>query len=118
MFRLLFETKGSLLDDLQLLITLQTSQATSKAVSQQLITAEATEEEIDVARGLYRPSAHRATILFFVLFDLGQIDPMYQFSMDSYLLLFTLSIQKSPKAQELEQRIQNLNDYHTYAVYR
>ena len=43
---------------------------------------------------------------------------MYQFSLDSYITLFNLSIEKSPKSGRLEERINNLNEYHTYAVYR
>lgn len=57
-------------------------------------------------------------ILFFVLNDMGSIDPMYQFALDSYTLLFDLSIDKSPKSAELDERIVALNDYHTYAVYK
>ncbi|XP_049764343.1 dynein axonemal heavy chain 2 [Schistocerca cancellata] len=118
LLRLLYETKGSLLDDLQLLITLQTSQATSVSVNEQLKVAETTETEIDAAREGYRPCARRASILFFVLNDMSQIDPMYQFSLDAYTSLFTMSIEKSKKSEDLEQRISFLNDYHTYAVYR
>lgn len=54
-----------------------------------------TEEKINVAREAYRPCAKRAAILFFVLSDLGGIDNMYQFSLDSYVTLFNLSINKS-----------------------
>lgn len=66
----------------------------------------------------YRPCAQRASILFFVLNDMGRIDPMYQFSLDAYIELFMLSIEKSSRSSKLEERINNLNDYHTYAVYR
>lgn len=66
----------------------------------------------------YRECATRASILFFVLNDMAQIDPMYQFSLDSYLSLFTSSIEKSKKSDVLEDRIRFLNEYHTYAVYR
>jgi hypothetical protein len=48
--RLLNESKGSLLDDEQLVNTLQSSKATSQEVSEQLITSETTEAKIDAAR--------------------------------------------------------------------
>uniref|UniRef100_A0A3B4XCT3 Dynein heavy chain region D6 P-loop domain-containing protein n=1 Tax=Seriola lalandi dorsalis TaxID=1841481 RepID=A0A3B4XCT3_SERLL len=48
--------------------------------------------------------------------DMGRIDPMYQFSLDAYINLFNLSIEKSKRSHKLEERITNLNDYHTYAV--
>ena len=66
----------------------------------------------------YRPCAQRASILFFVLNDMGKIDPMYQFSLDAYIDLFNNWIEKSQRGPNLEIRIQNLNDYHTYAVYK
>ncbi|XP_040202767.1 dynein heavy chain 2, axonemal [Rana temporaria] len=116
--RLLNEATGSLLDDVQLANTLQTSKVTATEVSEQLESSEETEEKIDLAREAYRPCAQRAALLFFVLNDLGRIDPMYQFSLDSYIDLFHLSIDKSKRSSNLDERIANLNEYHTYAVYR
>ncbi|KAK3546101.1 hypothetical protein QTP70_022875 [Hemibagrus guttatus] len=116
--RLLNEATGSLLDDVQLVNTLQTSKVTATEVSEQLQTSEQTEVKIDTAREAYRPCAQRASILFFVLNDMGRIDPMYQFSLDAYISLFNLSIEKSHRSYKLEERIANLNDYHTFAVYR
>lgn len=66
----------------------------------------------------YRPCAQRASILFSILNEMGRIDPMYQFSLDAYIELFNLSIKKSKRSHKLEERIENLNTYHTYAVYR
>uniref|UniRef100_A0A2K5XKM5 Dynein axonemal heavy chain 2 n=1 Tax=Mandrillus leucophaeus TaxID=9568 RepID=A0A2K5XKM5_MANLE len=116
--RLLNEATGSLLDDVQLVNTLQTSKITATEVTEQLETSETTEINIDLAREAYRPCAQRASILFFVLNDMGCIDPMYQFSLDAYISLFILSIDKSHRSNKLEDRIDYLNDYHTYAVYR
>ncbi|KOB66652.1 putative dynein axonemal heavy chain-like protein, partial [Operophtera brumata] len=58
----------------------------------------------------YVPVAVRASVLFFALNDLSRIDPMYQFSLDAYIDLFTYSIDRSPKSTELEDRINNLNE--------
>nr|XP_046242172.1 dynein axonemal heavy chain 2 isoform X2 [Scatophagus argus] len=116
--RLLSEATGSLLDDVQLVNTLQTSKATATEVSEQLETSEQTEIDIDSAREAYRPCAQRASILFSILNNMGCIDPMYQFSLDAYINLFNLSIKKSKRSRKLKERITNLNDYHTYAVYR
>lgn len=66
----------------------------------------------------YRACAKRASILFFVLTDMARIDPMYQFSLDSYISIFTMSIEKSKKTDVLADRIGYLNDYHTYSIYR
>ena len=48
--RLLNDAQGSLLDDEQLVNTLQVSKVTSNEVTQQLIVSEETEEKIDTAR--------------------------------------------------------------------
>ena len=80
--------------------------------------AEATAKQIEVAAAAYKPCSVRAAILYFVLNDLAGVDPMYQFSLDAYNDLFLISIQKSTKNDKLEERIKNLNDYHTYAVYK
>ncbi|KAJ8964947.1 hypothetical protein NQ314_004502, partial [Rhamnusium bicolor] len=117
LLRLLNETRGSLLEDAELFNTLQTSKAISEAVKKSLEVSEKTEVQIDTAREGYRPCAKRAAILFFVLNDMGRIDPMYQFALDSYILLFINSINRSPKAVHLNERIAALNEYHTYSVY-
>lgn len=116
--RMLNESRGSLLDDDELFSTLQTSKQTSALVTISLSTAETTEIDIDIAREEYRPCAKRAAILFFVLMSMSQIDPMYQFSLDAYNGLFVLSIERSSKKAEIVERIESLNQYHTYAVYK
>jgi dynein heavy chain len=80
--------------------------------------SEETEREIDNAREGYRPCSKRAALLFFVLNDMSLIDPMYQFSLEAYISLFNISIDKSPKSSDLNERIDALNNYHTYALYR
>ncbi|MGB1600606.1 MAG: ATP-binding protein, partial [Promethearchaeia archaeon] len=115
---LLSSATGSLLDDDELVTVLQSSKTISIDVTEQLRVAEETKITIDGARESYRPSAFRASILYFVLNDLGLVDPMYQFALDSYVVLFLQSISKSPKADKIEERLKGLNDYHTYAVYQ
>ena len=107
-----------MLDNVELVDTLEVSKQTSKEVTESLQNSESTEIKIDAAREGYRPSAQRASILFFVLYDLGKVDPMYQFALDSYIDLFNLSIEKSQRSNKLEERIDKMNDYHTFAVYR
>ncbi|KAK1122720.1 Dynein heavy chain 2, axonemal [Melipona bicolor] len=117
-YSLLNVAGDTLLDDLNLLSTLQSSKTTSTSIEESLIVSEQTEKEIDLAREEYRPCAHRAAILFFVLNDMSLIDPMYQFALDAYITLFMLSIEKSSRSVKFSERIENLNEYHTYAVYK
>ncbi|KAJ3079413.1 Dynein heavy chain 2, axonemal [Rhizoclosmatium hyalinum] len=115
---LLSTAQGSLLDDEKLVNTLQSSKSIAEEVTQQLVVSEQTEKRIDAAREGYRPSAKRASILYFVLNDLATVDPMYQFSLDAYVDLFEKSIGKSKRFEDLGERITSLNEYHTYAVYK
>ncbi len=115
---LLATAQGSLLDDEKLVNTLQSSKTISEEVTMQLAVSEQTEKRIDIAREGYRPAAQRASILYFVLNDISSVDPMYQFSLDSYIELFEKSISKAKKFEEISERIISLNEYHTYSVYK
>ncbi|OQR83321.1 dynein heavy chain [Achlya hypogyna] len=122
--RLLSAAKGSLLDDESLVNTLNASKSTSEEVSSQLVVSEETERKIDAARMGYVAVAVRSSTLYFVLNDMTKVDPMYQFSLDSYVDLFKESIAKSRSARQtltltddLSERIAAINEFHTYAVY-
>lgn len=56
-------------------------------------------------------------MLYFILNDLDKVNPMYQYSLDFYMAIFKSSIKKSIAADHLHERLTNLNNYHTYAVY-
>jgi dynein heavy chain len=118
--RLLSESTGSLLDDAELVNTLQASKVTSEEVTAQLKVSEETEIQIDSARAGYRSAAIRASLAYFILDDMSRVDPMYQFSLDSYVDLFNQSIDAS-KVSGIEIpvhiRCDNVNNFHTLAVY-
>lgn len=120
---LLSKASGSLLDNIELIDSLTRSKNTSEEVTASLKIAESTGAEIERAAAAYAPVATRACILYFTLYSLADIDPMYQFSLDAYTTLFDASITKSKRnssvdASDVEERLKVLNDYHTYAVYR
>lgn len=50
------------------------------------------EEEISRQSELYRSVAKRAALIYFVLADLGNVDPMYQYSLQWFIGLFVRSI--------------------------
>lgn len=109
---------GSLLDNVELINTLDASKTTWEEVNAMLAAAEETSRKIESTSQQYRPCSVRASLLFFVLADLSRVDGMYQFSLDAYTDLFSLSITDSPKSDMLLERIRQLNDYHTYAMYK
>jgi dynein heavy chain len=82
---------------------------------------EETNAKIDKAREAYRPAAMRASLLFFVMVDLASIDSMYQYSVDSYLERFRMSVKrlaKEKKATEIADRVSLLNSIQFENVYR
>lgn len=55
--------------------------------------------------------------MFFSIVDLSVVDPMYQYSLQWFSQLFGSSIDNSPKSNEVQQRIKNLNDFFTLNLY-
>eukprot|EP01059_Diplonema_ambulator_P010461 TRINITY_DN204_c1_g2_i3.p1 TRINITY_DN204_c1_g2~~TRINITY_DN204_c1_g2_i3.p1 ORF type:complete len:3050 (+),score=1214.76 TRINITY_DN204_c1_g2_i3:4746-13895(+) len=122
--KLLSEADDSLLDDVNLIDTLQSSKQTAIEISHKLKEGEVTAERIKEAREQYRDCAQRASILYFVLCDLCFIDNMYQFALDAYVVLFEKSIKGSAevhgmhgRSEPVANRVKLLNDWHTRCVY-
>ena len=115
--KMLFESEGNILDNEELVNTLNDSKTTSQAISGRLAEAEKTEANITIAREKYRPVAAKGSIMYFVVADLGLIDPMYQFSLRYFTQLFNVTIENSEKASDLEKRLEILLRQTTIAVY-
>lgn len=78
---MLFSSGDNILDNEALIESLNDSKETSAIIATRLIDSEKTEIEITTARDKYRSVATRGSVLFFVVASLGEIDPMYQFSL-------------------------------------
>uniref|UniRef100_F7FUV5 Dynein axonemal heavy chain 6 n=1 Tax=Ornithorhynchus anatinus TaxID=9258 RepID=F7FUV5_ORNAN len=77
--KMLFTTEGNILDNEELINTLQESKAGE--IFTILQEAEATEQMINTAREKYRPVATQGSVMYFVIASLSDIDPMYQYSL-------------------------------------
>jgi dynein heavy chain len=115
--KMLSNSKGNILDDEELIQTLNQSKVTSADIMERVKMAEETELQINTAREKYRPVALRGSILYFVLANLSEIDPMYQFSLRYFKNLFTTCIQQTAKQDDLEQHIALLCDNITTTVF-
>lgn len=113
---LLSNSTGNILDDTVLIDTLAQSKVTSEEIKEKMREAAEIEKEVEVQSELYRPVATRASLLYFVIADLGEVDPMYQYSLQWFTALFIRGIGNAGGAT-LDIRIANLNDYTTYSVY-
>uniref|UniRef100_A0A8P4KSK9 AAA+ ATPase domain-containing protein n=1 Tax=Dicentrarchus labrax TaxID=13489 RepID=A0A8P4KSK9_DICLA len=105
--KLLFTSEGNILDNEELVQTLQKSKVN---LTSSIKEAEATELMINSARERYRPVATRGSVLYFVIASLSEIDPMYQFSLKYFKQLFNSTIETSEKSSVLEERLQILLD--------
>jgi dynein heavy chain len=114
---LLANSQGNILDDTVLIETLAQSKITSEAIKAAMVEAAEIEKEIAQQSELYRPSAKRASLLYFVIADLGFVDPMYQYSLQWFTMLFIRGIQSAAPANEVGQRVLNLNDFFTNSIY-
>ena len=79
--KMLAESTGMVLDDVELITTLEESKIKAKEVEKDLEANSIVEEEINRARNSYLPVAIRGTILYFVIAKLCFIEPMYEFSL-------------------------------------
>ncbi|BFZ25685.1 hypothetical protein BsWGS_28724 [Bradybaena similaris] len=115
--KLLFESEGNILDNVQLIDVLNESKVTSGVIKQRLTEAEATEEKISQAREKYRVVAERGSVMYFVVADMGEVDPMYQFSLKYFKQLFNMTIETSEKSRDLATRLKTCLDETTKCIY-
>ncbi|XP_019625905.1 PREDICTED: LOW QUALITY PROTEIN: dynein heavy chain 6, axonemal-like [Branchiostoma belcheri] len=85
---LLQKSEGHILDDQDLIETLQRSKKMSAEITQRVGQSEETEKNINQARQKYLPVATRGAVLYFVLADLAMVDVMYQFSLPWFQRMF------------------------------
>eukprot|EP00930_Biecheleria_cincta_P014239 TRINITY_DN1233_c0_g1_i1.p1 TRINITY_DN1233_c0_g1~~TRINITY_DN1233_c0_g1_i1.p1 ORF type:complete len:4262 (-),score=887.85 TRINITY_DN1233_c0_g1_i1:333-13118(-) len=116
--RLLATSEGDVLEDDTLVDKVTESKAVSDDIASKREVAVVTEAKIDAARESYRPVAYRASVLFFCIVELTNIDPMYQYSLQWFQKLFTISIDNSKKTDDLEERLEILKNFFTEALYQ
>ncbi|XP_074052253.1 dynein axonemal heavy chain 6 isoform X2 [Macrotis lagotis] len=103
--KMLFTSEGNILDNEELINTLQDSKITSGAIKNRLQEAESTEKMINAAREKYRPVATQGSVMYFVIASLSEIDPMYQYSLKYFKQLFNSTIEGSEHTDNLQQRL-------------
>lgn len=117
LLRELAQSQGNMLDNMELIQTLEETKTKATEVSEKLKLGAKTAIDIDKLRDGYRPAARRGAILFFILADLSTINTMYQYSLDAYLGVFELSLKKSMPDAILQKRLKNIMDTLTHNIY-
>lgn len=107
----------NILEDESGVAVLSASKTLSDEITAKQKVAEETEVKIDAARQGYVPVADRAQVLFFCVSDLGNIEPMYQYSLPWFVDLFVRSIAASEKSDDLAERLEHLKSHFQYSLY-
>ncbi|XP_056113379.1 dynein axonemal heavy chain 10 [Rhinichthys klamathensis goyatoka] len=117
LLRELATSTGNMLDNVELIQTLEETKSKASEVFEKLKLAEKTAIDIDTLRDGYRPAAKRGAVLFFVLAEMALVNSMYQYSLASFLEVFDLSLSKSLPNTILPNRLKNIMDTLTQNVY-
>ncbi|XP_001850815.2 dynein heavy chain 6, axonemal [Culex quinquefasciatus] len=115
--KLLYSSKGNILDDEELVDALNESKETSIIIADRLIETEKTEMAIAATREKYRVLASRGAVLYFVVSSLAEIDPMYQFSLRYFSHVYCSVIAKPHAKMELPERLATLQEDVTFTVF-
>uniref|UniRef100_A0A1I8M0L3 Dynein heavy chain n=1 Tax=Musca domestica TaxID=7370 RepID=A0A1I8M0L3_MUSDO len=98
----------NVLDDHELVSNLESTKQTVDEIELKVNEARITTLQIDEARNMYRTAAKRASILYFVLSDLSRINPIYRFSLKSFMQVFKQAIVSAPQHRVNERRVASL----------
>lgn len=110
LLRELSSSQGNILDNQELIATLENTKAKAVEIQGKLQQAEQTKDDISVARSVYKPVAKRGSILYFAEAGLATINSMYEISLDSFLLVFRAALGIARKDSNLDHRLQNMID--------
>nr|CAD7461021.1 unnamed protein product [Timema tahoe] len=117
LLRELSTSTGNMLDNVELIQTLENTKTKATEVSSKLELAMSTAKDIDLLRDGYRSVAKRGAILFFVLSDMAVVNSMYQYALSAYLGVFTYSLRKALPDTSQGKRLSNIINTLTANVY-
>ncbi|XP_032902051.1 dynein heavy chain 11, axonemal [Amblyraja radiata] len=109
--------EGNFLGDTDLVEKLESTKLTAAEIEQKVNEAKENELKINEARERYRPAAARASLLYFIINDLRKMNPIYQFSLKAFNIVFNKAIERTEQSEDLKERVANLTDCITYSVF-
>ncbi|KAL3142804.1 hypothetical protein ABBQ38_003103 [Trebouxia sp. C0009 RCD-2024] len=115
--RILSASEGNILEDESAISVITEAKTLGNEISLKQKVAEQTEAQIEAARTAYKPCGDYTAILFFCISDLGNIDPMYQYSLPWFVNLFSSSIAAAAKSEGVAVRLANIQEHFTYSLY-
>merc|ERR1712187_13779 len=113
----LANAEGEILDDTELILSLEEAKKTSDEVKDKVAFAQDTEAKINETSEYYRPTGARGSLLFFMLCDLCKMHTFYKYSLDSFVMVVTRAVNsvtlrkpKEPKKEEVEEEAPKEDD--------
>jgi len=88
----LAESEGDILEDIELIESLEYSKKLSTEIKEKVEIAVETEKNINEASEAYRPAASRGALVFFLMSELYKIHSFYKFSLDSFVIVVRRAI--------------------------
>ena len=88
----LTNAKGNLLENIELIENLEESKRLSTEIKEKVEIAKVTEKEITEASEMYRPSAVRGALIFFLMNELYKMSSFYMYSLESFVNVINLAI--------------------------
>lgn len=113
----LANVEGNLLDDKDILDVLNNTKNTSTEVAIKLKDAAETQEVIATTCEDYRPVATRGSIMYFLLVECSNINPMYQTSLLQFLELFDISMSNAAAGEVVSKRCKNIIEENTHTIF-
>ncbi|XP_075070448.1 dynein axonemal heavy chain 11 [Mixophyes fleayi] len=109
--------EGNFLGDMELVEKLESTKSTAAEIQLKVVEAKENEIKINEAREHYRPAAARASLLYFVMSDLSKINPIYQFSLKAFNVVFHKAIGRAEPSEDVKERVANLTECITYSAF-
>ncbi|KAG5501057.1 hypothetical protein GH5_04648 [Leishmania sp. Ghana 2012 LV757] len=104
----LAESQGNLLENTQLIKSLNEVKAQAHSIQQSLARSHELQMELDEKREVYRPFAHHGAALFFIIHDMVVLNHMYQYGISDYIALFTQTLKTHRGGDEAGAKVQAL----------
>lgn len=86
---------ATILENKELIETLDVTKKTTVEIQEQSLQAKKTETEINIQREHYRPVAAEGAMLYFLVIALCFMDHMYQYSLESFNTFFLKAINQT-----------------------
>jgi len=112
----LANAEGDILEDTELILSLEEAKNTSDEVKEKVVIAQDMETKINETSEFYRPVGARGSLLFFLLCDLCKMHTFYKYSLDSFVMVVTRAVNSvtlrkpKEKKEEVVEETKNEDD--------